>query len=286
MRVISWNLRRLTGATTGDIAALIEQYQPDLVLMQEAARSLVALPGMVGGHVLHSPLEGRIYGLAVWSASPLVAPEVLPLPVSTMPGRVPLRVAQIVKVAGISFANVHLSHGQFLNRWQLLHLARSLHGPAAIVGDYNAVGPIRLAGLKDVGPREPTHVAGRLIPFRLDRCMVRGLNCQSARVLDRGSSDHRPIMVRLGIAAHAAYASLPHETAAYAHVADGPLPANVRRWLLGLAQPAIWHAMPDADEDAVAGNNRKRRRRLKLRAGLGRIERGTGSSIIDEGGDG
>ncbi len=276
MRVISWNLRRLTGATTDDIASLIQQYQPDLVLMQEAARSVVALPGIVGGHVFHSPLEGRIYGLAVWSAAPLVAREILPLPVSTMPGRVPLRVAQIVRVAGISFANVHLSHGQFLNRWQLLHLARSLHGPAAIVGDYNAVGPIRLAGLKDVGPREPTHVAGRLIPFRLDRCMVRGLSCRSARVLDRGSSDHHPIMVRLDIAAQTADAALQHAVAGYAHVADGPLPANLRRWLFGLAQPAIWHVTADQGDDAVPGRRRKRRRRLKLVVTRGRIERGTG----------
>jgi len=49
---------------------------------------------------------------------------------------------------------VHLSHGQFLNQWQLMHIANALDGPAAIVGDYNAVGPIKLAGFRDVGPRQ------------------------------------------------------------------------------------------------------------------------------------
>lgn len=176
LRIISWNLLRLSGATTGDVASLIEQYRPDLLLMQEASRDLIGLPGVAGGHAFHSPLQGRVYGLAVWSPMPLAPPYLLALPVSTMPGRVPLRIAQIANVAGINVANLDLSHGQFLNRWQLLYLARSLNGPAAIVGDYNAVGPIRLAGLKDVGPREPTHIAGRLVPFRLDRCMVRGLN--------------------------------------------------------------------------------------------------------------
>lgn len=279
VRVISWNLLRLIGATTSDVANLIEQYRPDLLLMQEAAREVVGLTGMVGGHVFHSPLRGRVYGLAVWSAHPLAAPRLLPLPVSTMPGRVPLRIAQIVNVGGISFANVHLSHGQFLNRWQLLHLARSLDGPAAIVGDYNAVGPIRLAGLKDVGPREPTHVAGRLIPFRLDRCMARGLTCQAAQVLDRGSSDHRPIMVRLAIAAEAPYAALRHGTAGHARASDRLLPADLRRWLVGLAQPAIWHAMPEPGEDLR--RDRKRRRHLRLGMDLGRVRREPESRIVE-----
>ena len=278
LRVISWNLLRLTGASTSDVANLIEQYRPDLLLMQEAARELVDLADMVGGHVFHSPLRGRVYGLAVWSAFPLAAPEVLPLPVSTIPGRVPVRVAQIVKLAGISFANVHLSHGQFLNRWQLLHLVRSLDGPAAIVGDYNAIGQIRLAGLRDVGPREPTHVAGRLIPFRLDRCMVRGLSCRQAQVLDRGTSDHRPIMIRLGIAEETPYASWQDEPPEHA---GGPLPANLRRWLLGLAQPAIWHAMPDSSTDDVFRRGRKRRGRLRLRVGVDPAQRGNELTAVE-----
>lgn len=263
LRIISWNLLRLTGASTSDVASLIEQYRPDLLLMQEAARDVVDLVDMVGGHAFHSPMRGRVYGLAVWSALPLAPPKVLPLPVSTMPGRVPLRIAQIVKLAGISFANVHLSHGQFLNRCQLLHLAQSLEGPAAILGDYNAVGAIRLAGLRDVGPREPTHVAGRLIPFRLDRCMVRGLSRNDAQVLERGSSDHRPIMVRLMVQAETPFAPW-HESASHA---GGALPANLRRWLTGLAQPAIWHAMPDSSTQFVRRRGGRRRHQLRLNGG-------------------
>lgn len=197
LKIISWNLLRLTGATVEDVAALIEKHRPDLLLMQEATAEVAALPALAGGYVRRQPLHGRVYGLAAWSPHPLPPSHALPLPVSTMPGRVPPRLAQIVRVGGTNFANVHLSHGQILNRRQLSCVARSLDGPTAIVGDYNAVGPIMLAEFSDVGPRQPTHLANNIISFRLDRCMVRGVRCSLAQVLERGPSDHHPIMLML-----------------------------------------------------------------------------------------
>lgn len=209
LRVISWNLLRLVGARVADVAALIERHHPDLLLMQEATEDLARLPSVVGGHFFREPMHGRIYGLAVWSPHPLKPPHRLLLPASNMPGHVPPRVAQIVRVGNISFANVHLSHGQILNRFQLLHIVRSLDGPAAVVGDYNAVGPIRLPGLRDVGPRQPTHMAQNIISLRLDRCMVRGLRCRNARVLERGPSDHHPIILDLDLVPESAPATRP-----------------------------------------------------------------------------
>ena len=199
MRVISWNLLRLKGAAVKDVTALIKTYNPDLLLMQEVTEDLAILPTLVGGHFLREGLYNRIYGLAMWSLRPLVPLNALPLPVSTMPGRVAPRVAQIVRFEDVTFANVHLSHGQFLNRWQLTSIARTLDGPAVIVGDYNAVGPIKLAGFRDVGPRRATHIVSNIIPFRLDRCMVRGLDCSESRVLERGPSDHHPILLGMSI---------------------------------------------------------------------------------------
>ena len=209
MRVISWNLLRLTGATVNDVAALVEEYHPDLLLMQEATEEMVDLPTSVGGHFFREHLHGRVYGLAAWSRHPLAPPVALPLPVSAMPGRVPPRVAQIVRFGDVTFANVHLSHGQFLNRRQLARIARTLKGPAVIVGDYNAVGPIKLSGFKDVGPRKRTHIARNIIPFRLDRCMARGVDCTEARVLDRGPSDHHPIILDLNVKSGATHVSRP-----------------------------------------------------------------------------
>jgi endonuclease/exonuclease/phosphatase family metal-dependent hydrolase len=199
LRIISWNLLRLVGAGVGDVARLIREHRPDLLVMQEATKDLAELTGLVGGHFYREPLHGRVYGLAVWSPHHIPRPKALALPVSTMPGRVPPRLAQIIRFGGATFANVHLSHGQFLNRWQLLHIARTLDGAAAIIGDYNAVGPIKLPGFKDLGPRQPTHSPTNVISFRLDRCMARGLQCTATRVLQRGPSDHHPIFLELRV---------------------------------------------------------------------------------------
>jgi endonuclease/exonuclease/phosphatase (EEP) superfamily protein YafD len=197
LKVISWNLLRLTGAAVEDVAALIERERPDLLLMQEATGEIETLPSLVGGHFHWEPLPARIHGLAAWSPHPLPPPQSLPLPISRMPGRVPRRMAQLIRIGDVTVANVHLSHGQLLNRRQLLRIARTLDGPAAVIGDYNAVGPTALPGFRDVGPREPTHIASNVLPFRLDRCLVRGLHCADARALDRGPSDHRPIALEL-----------------------------------------------------------------------------------------
>ncbi len=248
LKIISWNLLRLTGAGVKDVAALIERHRPDLLLLQEATEELAELPSHVGGYFFREPLDGRIYGLAVWSPHPLPQPYALRLPVSQVPGRVPPRVAQIVQFGDVAFANVHLSHGQFLNRWQLLHIANALEGPAAIVGDYNAVGPIKLASFKDVGPRQPTHSPNNIISFRLDRCMARGLRSSHGRVLARGRSDHHPIALDLQVVPGAAYVS-------GRHLRRARLRANVERWL---------RTMSDAPNRIRVGQNLLEALDLKL----------------------
>jgi endonuclease/exonuclease/phosphatase (EEP) superfamily protein YafD len=200
VKVISWNLLRLVGAAIEDVVALIDREKPDLLLLQEATKEMDALPAFAGGHYWREPSPGRIHGLAAWSPQPLIDLQVLPLPYSRMPGRVPPRVAQLFRVGDVTFANVHLSHGQLLNRRQLLRIAKTLRGPAAVIGDYNAVGPTIISGFKDVGPRERTIRAADILPFRLDRCLVRGLHCADVRTLERGPSDHHPIVVELKVA--------------------------------------------------------------------------------------
>ena len=193
MLVISWNLMRLTGASVDEVVSLIRRERPDLLLMQEATHRIDALPARVGGCYARVPLPGRVHGLAAWSPTPFPAPRIVGLPAGAMVERV----AQILDVGPFSVANVHLSHGQVLNRRQLRAVARYLPSAAAVLGDYNLVGPTLLPGFRDVGPREPTHRSLDLWPLRIDRCLVRGLLCSDARALPRAGSDHHPIAVRL-----------------------------------------------------------------------------------------
>ncbi len=194
MKIISWNLLRLVGAMPDDVAGLVRRERPDLLLMQEATRHMDGLADRVGGHYSRVLQPGSVHGLAMWSPNPFVAPpRVLPLPA----GAFYHRVVQVLDLEGFAVANVHLSHGQVLNRRQLRFVAEALPPRAAVLGDYNLLGPALLPGFYDVGPREPTHVAADVMPFRLDRCLVRGLACLRAEALARESSDHRPILVRL-----------------------------------------------------------------------------------------
>jgi endonuclease/exonuclease/phosphatase (EEP) superfamily protein YafD len=198
-KLISWNLLRLTGASLDDVIRLISREDPDLLLMQEATREMDGLIKRLGGQYQRNLMPGRVHGLAVWSPVPLPkVPVVLPLQAGAMFHRV----CQIVDLGSITIANVHLSHGQILNRRQLRRIARVLPYRAAVVGDYNLIGPALLPGFRDVGPREPTHVAGDVVPLRIDRCLIRGVACLQARTLLREASDHRPIVVSLRTMAH------------------------------------------------------------------------------------
>jgi endonuclease/exonuclease/phosphatase family metal-dependent hydrolase len=199
IKLISWNLLRLTGASLDDVVRLIRREQPDLLLMQEATRAMDGLTARVGGQYQRNLMPGRIHGLAVWSPVLLPkSPVVLPL----QAGAMFQRVCQIVELDSITIANVHLSHGQILNRRQLRRIAKVLPYRAAVVGDYNLIGPTLLPGFRDAGPREPTHVAGDVVPLRIDRCLLRGVTCLATRTLLREASDHRPIVVSLNVASH------------------------------------------------------------------------------------
>lgn len=197
MKIISWNLLYRAGAAAAEIGALIEREKPDLFLMQEATQSIHRLPKLVGGKFYELPWNGKSYSLAAWAPNDDLSMSALDLPYSNLPGKFPPRVAQLLTFEGMSVANVHLSHGQLLNRRQLRTIADAVSGPLAIIGDFNLLGRVVMRGFDDVGPRQTTHMAKRMMPLRLDRCLVRGLDCVEVDTFDRGRSDHRPIMLRL-----------------------------------------------------------------------------------------
>ena len=194
VKIISWNLLHSVGASLRDVQLLLERERPALLLMQEATEEIDLLPDLVGGHYARSPLPGRIHGVACWSRVPFSrAPRTCVIP----SGMIVKRVAQIIRLPTITVANVHLSHGQIMNRRQLRRLSAVLPLPAAILGDFNLVGPTLVPGFLDVGPRAPTHRMADLVPIRIDRCLIRGAVCEDCEVLPVFASDHRPIMVRL-----------------------------------------------------------------------------------------
>lgn len=192
--IISWNLLRTTGASIDDVMRLIRDEQPDLLLMQEATMEIDRLADRIGGHYARSPLPGRIHGVACWSPLPFRSePTVHPL----QPGTLIRRVCQVIDMGEFAVANVHLSHGQMLNRRQLRRIATFLPARGAVLGDFNLLGPALLPGFRDVGPREATHRMVDMVPIRLDRCLARGLECVETRVLPHRPSDHHPIRVVL-----------------------------------------------------------------------------------------
>ena len=203
MKIVSWNLLHKSGAMADEISRIIDIEQPEIFLMQEATDQIDAVQHIAGGHYQRQEWPSKRHGLAIWSSASITQTRPVALPYSKIPGSFPQRRAQLVDVAGITIANVHLSHGQVLNRRQLATIASSTDGPTVIMGDYNAVGPVVLKEFKDVGPKKITHTAQRVMPFRLDRCMVRDLYCNDAWTLNRGGSDHKPIVVELTTPPHA-----------------------------------------------------------------------------------
>jgi len=199
MKIVSWNLLRLVGASADEVAELVAREAPDVLLIQEATPAIDRLPNMVGGHYMRRLQPGRVHGLAIWSRRrPVAAAKVVPLPQGAMFRRIGL----VAVLGDFAVANVHLSHGQVLNRRQLWRIAAALPERAAVLGDFNLLGPCMLPGFRDVGPRAPTHRCGDMLPLRIDRCLVRGLDCLGTAVLGRASSDHHPIAVRLAATAN------------------------------------------------------------------------------------
>ncbi|HEY1412450.1 MAG TPA: endonuclease/exonuclease/phosphatase family protein, partial [Rhodopila sp.] len=103
IKLISWNLLRLTGASLDDVVRLVRREDPDLLLMQEATQEMDGLTRIVGGQYQRNLLPGRVHGLAVWSPMPLATkPVVLPLQAGAMFNRI----CQIIDFGSIAVANV------------------------------------------------------------------------------------------------------------------------------------------------------------------------------------
>lgn len=216
-RILSWNLLRAVGAPLDEVVDLARSLQPDIFLMQEAGNAFDRLPEILGGHYARIPLPDRIHGTACWSR---FAFSRAPLSCALPSGLMVRRTAQLIDFGSFSIANVHLSHGQILNRRQLRRIAPILRPRALVMGDFNLVGPTLLPGFRDVGPREPTHRMADMLPIRIDRCLVRGMTALDTAVLPNRSSDHHPICVTLRLEAPDNHRAFFQRRAVFQRLAD------------------------------------------------------------------
>jgi endonuclease/exonuclease/phosphatase family metal-dependent hydrolase len=204
-----------------EVAATIRKYQPDIVGINEAHRGtwqsrfddhveqLRRLTGMNGVFGRSYTFLGGDFGNAVLTRGTVVRADVHKLPGTGEPRSV---LETVVRVNGgtIAFYVTHTTAWGSLNattrdhQLQCLnaHLNTSGH-PFILVGDLNAAPNAKeitrfLAGnvMKLAGnPQEPTH---KITEQRLDYILTDlGWQVRSARVLEDGPSDHRPVLAEL-----------------------------------------------------------------------------------------
>jgi len=204
-----------------EIAATIRKYQPDIVGINEAHRGtwqarfddhvnqLGWLTGMNGVFGRSYTFLGGDFGNAILTRGTVVRADVHKLPGTGEPRSV---LEAVVNVNGgtIDFYVTHTTAWGSLNaatrdlQLQCLnsHLNASGH-PFILVGDLNAAPEAKeiahfLRGnlMKLAGdPKEATH---KITETRLDYILTDlGWQVRSARVLDDGPSDHRPVLAEL-----------------------------------------------------------------------------------------
>ncbi|WP_162941929.1 endonuclease/exonuclease/phosphatase family protein [Desertimonas flava] len=231
--VLTWNLQGSHGLDTDAVAAVIREWAPDVVLLQEIqrrqSRRLAAAVSMRRRWVFkHVSLWAWPEGLAVltpWAFSSTAKVVLRRSPLFTWRRRVAVLATIESAHARVSVVNVHLSpHDEGDARGQEASTVVGRAGGAVVGGDFNdcpgGPAPARLesAGWTDAWASahphgegftnwSPGHRAGRRADQRLDYVMappgwavldatVGATSVDEARLGEL--SDHLPLVVRLG----------------------------------------------------------------------------------------
>ncbi|HEX7182217.1 MAG TPA: endonuclease/exonuclease/phosphatase family protein [Thermoanaerobaculia bacterium] len=203
------------------IARVINDLKPDVVGLQEVHRGgwkaryedqAEILGSLTGMTVAFGPsIEGRhgAFGNAVLTAGELDAHEVIPLPAPGEP-RTLLRSRLRLKSFALDFYVTHLAAwgrwGKGARSLQALTLVERLHrhdGPFILVGDLNAVPTA--PELRPLISAEIFRMCGddlicthRFMRQRIDYIFADpGWTTTSSQVIERGPSDHWPVLVEL-----------------------------------------------------------------------------------------
>lgn len=207
LAVMTWNTAHGHESSLDRIAAVVRDVDPDLVLLQETHADeaeriaseidMVARPGTMSKSALFSSAGARLV------RSRELAPDRWG------------RSIDVYRDRGIAIANTHLAVDDGVRRGQMSVVVDTLRESAVtlLAGDLNA-GPESetLAALEDAGW---TNISGTEPTFpereeRLDYILAsRDVAVRSARVIDTGASDHRPVVVRLSLTSPARAAARP-----------------------------------------------------------------------------
>lgn len=225
MKVISYNLRKHRAAT--EIAALAEDHELDVLCLQEA--EALALPPQVGHMSLVHATERNRLGLAVYVRSDRFharASRTFELKKSLhdrvlSPAHERLlgvRLHDRDSERDFVVASFHAAPLTALNSLRRHQIHAALEGlrdlgpglPALMVGDYNY--PV-FKGRLDTEMRsngyelnlsdKRTYTRYRMFRGHFDFATSSGLEISSVRTLDRGISDHLPILVEATLRQHA-----------------------------------------------------------------------------------
>jgi endonuclease/exonuclease/phosphatase family metal-dependent hydrolase len=204
-----------------EVAAVIRKYAPDVVGINEAhrgtwqarfedhAEQLRLLTGMNVAFGRSYRFLGGEFGNAVLTRGELVSTDLHELPGTGEPRTL---LENVIRINGgtIQFYVTHTTAWGSINREArraqlkciLAHIRTSEH-PFILVGDLNAPPDapeiaefLAQDGMRFAGdPKTPTH---RVLEKRLDYILGDpGWTVRSARVLDDGPSDHRPVLAEL-----------------------------------------------------------------------------------------
>ena len=221
MKVISYNLRK--NRAVGEIAALAEDHHADLLCLQEA--DVVALPKVLGDlNLVHATERNRL-GLAMYARRDRFVPRsanTFQLKKSLhdyilSPAHERLLGARLYDAeldrdfVAASFHAAPLTALNSLRRHQIHAALAELRAlgpdlPALMVGDFNypvfqnRLGTeMRQTGYDLSLSDKRTYTRYKMFRGHFDFATSQGLDIQSVRTLDRGRSDHLPILIAAGM---------------------------------------------------------------------------------------
>jgi endonuclease/exonuclease/phosphatase (EEP) superfamily protein YafD len=213
IRILTANIEA-RGGQPEDIAALVDESRPDIVLLQEVEQATLAAledePALAAFSYRSIPARNAPFSVVVWSRWPIEAVETQPFSGALLVHSVVDSPFGLVTVSGVHTTSPDLT--EFVSLWneQLGTLARlDTSSPRILAGDFNATAdhrPFRellasgwIDAYDERGCGLDATWPARVVPFafyRLDHILVTDhFQIESMEVAKLPGSDHKPLLV-------------------------------------------------------------------------------------------